>query len=168
MTDDLLLTDPTAAAREAADAIARLTGIDQHDVALVMGSGWVPAAELIGETVADLSVEEVPHFAPPAVQGHAGRIRSVKVGDRHALVLLGRTYLHMRQPNDARRFWAGRFEKNGQLIDEQFDLEPTPDGMGILYEADSEVPGREELFISDALIFAADFDEEGDLSEWSP
>lgn len=26
-----------------------------------------------------------------------------------------------RQPNDARRFWAGRFEKNGQLIDEQYD-----------------------------------------------
>lgn len=26
-----------------------------------------------------------------------------------------------RKPNDARRFWAGRFEKNGQLIDEQFD-----------------------------------------------
>ena len=26
-----------------------------------------------------------------------------------------------RQPNDARHFWAGRFEKNGQLIDEQFD-----------------------------------------------
>jgi len=28
-----------------------------------------------------------------------------------------------RRPNDARRFWAGRFEKNGQLIDEQFDVE---------------------------------------------
>jgi len=26
-----------------------------------------------------------------------------------------------RQPNDARRFWAGRVEKNGQLMDEQFD-----------------------------------------------
>jgi type I restriction enzyme M protein len=26
-----------------------------------------------------------------------------------------------RQPNEKRRFWAGRFEKNGQLIDEQFD-----------------------------------------------
>lgn len=26
-----------------------------------------------------------------------------------------------RQSNDKRRFWAGRFEKNGQLIDEQFD-----------------------------------------------
>lgn len=94
MTDDLLLTDPTAAAHEAADAIARLSGVERHDVALVMGSGWVPAAELIGETVADFSVEDVPHFAPPAVQGHAGRIRSVKVGDRHALVLLGRTHYY--------------------------------------------------------------------------
>lgn len=28
-----------------------------------------------------------------------------------------------RQPNEARRFWAGRFEKSGQLIDEQFDPE---------------------------------------------
>jgi type I restriction enzyme M protein len=26
-----------------------------------------------------------------------------------------------RQPNEKRRFWAGRFEKNGQLVDEQFD-----------------------------------------------
>jgi type I restriction enzyme M protein len=26
-----------------------------------------------------------------------------------------------RQPNEKRRFWAGRFEKSGQLIDEQFD-----------------------------------------------
>jgi type I restriction enzyme M protein len=28
-----------------------------------------------------------------------------------------------RQPNDRRRFWAGRFEKSGQLIDEQFDAD---------------------------------------------
>lgn len=28
-----------------------------------------------------------------------------------------------RQPNDRRRFWAGRFEKDGQLVDEQFDRE---------------------------------------------
>jgi hypothetical protein len=57
---------------------------------------------------------------------------------------------------------------NGGVIDDQFDPESTPDGFGVLYEADSETPGREELFISDALIFAADFDEEGDLSEWAP
>ena len=62
MTDDLLLTDPTAAAHEAADAIARLSGVERHDVALVMGSGWVPAAELIGETVAD------PRISPDGAQ----------------------------------------------------------------------------------------------------
>ena len=90
----LLLSDPSAAAGEAADAVARLTGVARHDVALVMGSGWVPAAELIGETVADLSVTELPHFAPPAVQGHAGRVRSVRVGDRNALVFLGRTHFY--------------------------------------------------------------------------
>ena len=93
-TSDLLHTDPPAAAREAADAVARLTGVARHDVALVLGSGWVPAAELIGETVADVSVTELPHFAPPAVEGHAGRVRSVRIGERHALVFLGRTHYY--------------------------------------------------------------------------
>lgn len=55
----------------------------------------------------------------------------------------------------------------GGVIDEQYPLEPTPDGMGILYEADVEFSGREELYIADAQIFAADFDEEGDTSEWT-
>jgi purine-nucleoside phosphorylase len=94
VTDDLLLSDPSAAAHESAQALARLTGVERHDVALVMGSGWVPAADLIGETVADISVTELPHFAPPAVHGHAGRVRSVRVGDTHALVFLGRTHYY--------------------------------------------------------------------------
>ena len=93
-SSELLLSDPFAAAREAADAVVRLTGVERHDVALVMGSGWVPAADLIGETVADIAVTELPHFAAPAVQGHAGRVRSVRVGDRHALVFLGRTHYY--------------------------------------------------------------------------
>ncbi len=58
-------------------------------------------------------------------------------------------------------------ESSGGVIDDQAALEATPDGRGVLYEADSEVATREELFISDALIFMADFDEEGDTSEWS-
>lgn len=91
---DLLLTDPTAAAREAADALAAATGVDHHDVALVLGSGWVPAADLLGETVAELSVDELPHFAPPAVQGHAGKVRSVRADGTNLLVLLGRTHYY--------------------------------------------------------------------------
>jgi purine-nucleoside phosphorylase len=91
---DLLLTDPPAAAAEAAAELARVTGVEHHDVALVLGSGWVPAVDLIGETVADVSVADLPHFAPPAVEGHAGRVRSVRAGDTRALVFLGRTHFY--------------------------------------------------------------------------
>lgn len=96
MTDssDLLMSDPAAAATVAAAELARLTGVERHDVALVLGSGWVPAAELIGETVADLSITDLPHFAPPAVAGHAGRVRSVRAGSTRALVFLGRTHYY--------------------------------------------------------------------------
>ena len=49
-------TATRATAEEAASAIARATGTLHHDVALVMGSGWLPAAERLGEASADLDV----------------------------------------------------------------------------------------------------------------
>ena len=89
-----MIADPAAAARLAADELASRTGVDRHDVALVLGSGWVPAADLLGETVAELSVSDLPHFAPPAVEGHAGKVRSVRAGDSNLLVFLGRTHFY--------------------------------------------------------------------------
>jgi purine-nucleoside phosphorylase len=87
--------DPYALADEAAARLRELTGTDRHDVALVMGSGWVPAAELLGETVAELPVTELPGFHAAAVEGHAGTLRSVLVGgSTRALVFLGRTHLY--------------------------------------------------------------------------
>jgi purine-nucleoside phosphorylase len=91
---DLLLSDPPAAAAAAAAELARVTGVARHDVALVLGSGWVPAADLIGTTVADLPVTDLPHFAPPAVEGHAGRVRSLDADGTRALVFLGRTHYY--------------------------------------------------------------------------
>jgi purine-nucleoside phosphorylase len=86
--------DPYAAAQRAAAALKELTGQSRHDALVVLGSGWVPAADLIGETVVELSVADVPGFPPPTVEGHAGRVRSVSVGDRRMLVMLGRTHLY--------------------------------------------------------------------------
>ena len=94
MSTDLLQSDPSAAAREAAATLARLTGVDRHDVALVLGSGWVPAVDLIGETIADLAITDLPHFPPPAVAGHSGRVRSVLADGRRVLVFLGRTHYY--------------------------------------------------------------------------
>jgi purine-nucleoside phosphorylase len=93
-------TEPSHAptyAVEAADAAARLrelTGVERHDVALVMGSGWLPAVDALGEATAEVPTTDLPGFAPPAVVGHAGRIRSVRSGDRNLLVFLGRTHVY--------------------------------------------------------------------------
>ena len=86
---------PYDRATEAGQAIAQATGIDKHDVAVILGSGWVPAVDMIGQTVAEVSFTDLPHFAPPAVEGHAGRLRSVRLANgSHALVFLGRTHLY--------------------------------------------------------------------------
>jgi purine-nucleoside phosphorylase len=81
-------------AQQAADELARLTGVARHDVTVVLGSGWVPAADLIGDTIADLPVTDLPHFAPPAVEGHAGRVRSIDAAGTSVLVFLGRTHFY--------------------------------------------------------------------------
>jgi purine-nucleoside phosphorylase len=88
------VTDTQTLAQQAAEQLAELTGVAEHDVALVLGSGWLPAAEALGETVAEVRTTGLPGFAPPAVAGHAGTIRSVVAGDRRLLVFLGRTHFY--------------------------------------------------------------------------
>jgi purine-nucleoside phosphorylase len=87
-------TTPTALAADAAARLRELTGVEAHDTALVLGSGWLPAADALGETTAELRTTDLPGFAPPAVEGHAGKIRSVRAGDRNLLVFLGRTHFY--------------------------------------------------------------------------
>jgi purine-nucleoside phosphorylase len=85
---------PYDLAEQAAATIAERTGVAQHDVALVLGSGWLPAAGMLGETVAEIDADEVPGFAKAAVAGHSGKIRSVRAGDLNALVFLSRTHYY--------------------------------------------------------------------------
>ena len=91
MTDT---TTPSALAAAAAGRLRELTGVETHDTALVLGSGWLPAADALGETTAELLTTDLPGFAPPAVEGHSGKIRSVRAGDRNLLVFLGRTHFY--------------------------------------------------------------------------
>lgn len=86
--------DPATKAADAAARLAELTGVGNHDVAVVLGSGWVPAADAIGAATHEIAVTELPGFAPPAVAGHAGKLRSIPVGDRRVMVFLGRTHLY--------------------------------------------------------------------------
>ncbi len=84
------MNDPAAAAA----AIAKATGVDDHDVAVVLGSGWRPAADVLGEPDHEIAMADLPGFRPPGVAGHSGAVRSVTVGDRRVLVMLGRTHLY--------------------------------------------------------------------------
>lgn len=89
-------TDPAHVADAAAEALAAATGVDRHDIALVLGSGWGGAADLLGETVAEVPSADLPGFTAPAVPGHSGTLRSVRLdgSDRHVLVLGSRTHLY--------------------------------------------------------------------------
>ena len=88
--------DPFEVARDAAEAIAARTGSPTHDVALVLGSGWGQAGDLVGETLATIDNADVPGFAAAAVAGHRGVMRSVAIGDtgRRALVFGTRTHFY--------------------------------------------------------------------------
>ncbi|MGW7434791.1 purine-nucleoside phosphorylase [Streptomyces sp. NPDC054849] len=88
------VTDPFADADAAAARLRELTGVESHDVALVMGSGWAPAAEALGAPEFEFPVTELPGFPPPAVEGHGGKIRSYKIGEKRALLFLGRTHYY--------------------------------------------------------------------------
>ena len=95
---ELLYSDPLAAAAAEAKEITERTGVASHDVALVMGSGWVSAVDALGTPVYECNAEDITGFLPPTVEGHSGKVRSYEVESHgkklRALVFLGRTHLY--------------------------------------------------------------------------
>jgi purine-nucleoside phosphorylase len=84
--------EPDALARRAAQFIAEGTGFAEHDVAIVLGSGWAPAVAALGSATAVLPMAELPGFAPPTAVGHVGQVLSVGIGSHRVLVLAGRLH----------------------------------------------------------------------------
>ncbi len=62
-----LYSDPLGTAVLAAAKIAEITGKPKHDVALVMGSGWMPATDALGKPTHEFAVTDVPGFPAPTV-----------------------------------------------------------------------------------------------------
>lgn len=92
--------DPYAHAQAAAHHIRALTGIQQFHRALIMGSGWSEAADLLGDPLAEISYTDLPHFSRPAVPGHSGTLRIIDAA-RPTLLFLGRTHLYEGHGPDA-------------------------------------------------------------------
>ncbi len=86
-------TDPFDLAVRAAETLAGITGVERHDVAVVLGSGWRPAADRMGEVVAELASTDLPGFPPSTVAGHTGSVRSIRSGGgRSVLAFVGRVH----------------------------------------------------------------------------
>jgi len=92
--------DPQSLADEAAAALVARAGVDAFDVAVVLGSGWAPAAAVLGEPTAVVPMAELPGFTPPSAAGHGGQALAVTVGGKEVLVLLGR--IHAYEGHDLR------------------------------------------------------------------
>lgn len=93
-----LYADPLGTAAAAAEMIRAKTG-GNHDVAVVMGSGWIDAVSLFtaggaGEERVEIPLTDLPGFPPPQVEGHGGSVKSIRIGDKNVLVFLGRIHLY--------------------------------------------------------------------------
>lgn len=86
--------DADALAQRAAKLIAEGTGVAEHDVAIVLGSGWAPAVTALGTATAVLPMAELPGFTPPTAVGHIGQVLSVGIGEHRVLVLAGRLHAY--------------------------------------------------------------------------
>ena len=88
----LVTEDPFAAAAASADHLTALTG--PHDAAVVLGSGWTPAADAIGTAQTEIPLAELGGFPASTVPGHTPTVRSVAAGPVRVLVFLGRVHLY--------------------------------------------------------------------------
>jgi purine-nucleoside phosphorylase len=87
--------DPFGIAREAAAQLAAATGVQKHDIALTLGSGWGQAAELIGDTTHTIPATEIVGFSASKVVGHSGTLRSILLPNgKRALVIGARTHYY--------------------------------------------------------------------------
>src|SRR5689334_24109797 len=93
VTDDPFgVADPFATAAASADRLTALAG--PHDAAVVLGSGWSPAADAIGAAETEIPLAELGGFPASTVPGHAPTVRSVAAGTVRVLVFLGRVHLY--------------------------------------------------------------------------
>jgi purine-nucleoside phosphorylase len=83
---------------QAAEVVARRTGVDTHDVAIVLGSGWAPAVAALGTATASLPMADLPGFSAPTAAGHLGELVSIPVGTHRVLVLVGRIHAYEGHP----------------------------------------------------------------------
>src|SRR5207237_10552762 len=76
------------------DAHAAAAALGPHDVAIVLGSGWVDAVSGFEQVRGDIPLATLPGFAAPTVAGHGASARSLRAGDARVLAFTGRHHYY--------------------------------------------------------------------------
>jgi purine-nucleoside phosphorylase len=86
--------DPFEQARLAARELARLTGVDHHDVVVVLGTGLAPVAAALGAQDPSVDLTNLPWFTRFSGPGHRPEAWSVQHSGQRVLVVAGRLHLY--------------------------------------------------------------------------
>src|ERR1700733_13693258 len=91
---DLHAPDPFARAEASAAILKRLAGAPGFDAAVVLGSGWLAAADAIGAAELEVPLADLGGFELPTPEGHAPAGRDIKHGNHRILLFLGRVHMY--------------------------------------------------------------------------
>jgi purine-nucleoside phosphorylase len=95
MPNDGLPSDPYVLAKAAGAAILERFDIAGLDLAFVLGSGWLAAADDLGQPIGSCELAELPGFAQPTVVGHGASLHIVSTPTgKIAAIFTGRTHLY--------------------------------------------------------------------------
>src|SRR3954468_3941019 len=89
-----MTTDPFRLAEEAAESLRTRFDGARPDVAVVLGSGWGPAADVLGDQLAEFPAQELPGFLPSTGPGHGGSVRIARAAVRDVLIFKCRVHLY--------------------------------------------------------------------------
>jgi purine-nucleoside phosphorylase len=81
-------------ADRAAGALAAVTGVPGHDIAVVLGTGLADAADVLGPTSSRHPLDVLPGLPASFVSHQTSEFRSVDLEGRRVLVFLGRLHLY--------------------------------------------------------------------------
>jgi purine-nucleoside phosphorylase len=74
--------------------LAGRTGVASHDIAIILGSGWRPTADVIGAADEEIPLADLPGSRRLPSRGTAGTVRSLAFAGRRVLMFLGRTHYY--------------------------------------------------------------------------
>jgi len=88
------MTDAPDHAVRTARELARRTGVEHHDVLVILGTGLATAAQRLGATGPSIPLATLPFFPRYTATGHHAQGWSVPIGDKMVLVFAGRCHAY--------------------------------------------------------------------------